>query len=113
MGGRIPRNAKGTSAVVIEKIGSIGEGRKRKQLEQLSGLVKTRSNPRSRSCPTSNCVARPPEFKQRVDNGESLDDLLPEAFACVREAARRRIGQRHFDVQVMGATALHQGQIAR
>src|SRR5204863_8219672 len=44
--------------------------------------------------------------------GESLDDVLPEAFAAVREAARRSIGQRHFDVQVLGAIALHQGNIA-
>src|SRR4030065_2513681 len=56
--------------------------------------------------------ARPLGVRQRVPEGESRDDLLPEAFACVREVARRRIGQRHFDVQVMGAVALHLGQIA-
>src|SRR5688572_31031549 len=44
--------------------------------------------------------------------GESLDDLLPEAFAAVREAARRTIGQRHYDVQLMGGMTLHQGKIA-
>jgi preprotein translocase subunit SecA len=52
------------------------------------------------------------EFKGRLEQGEDLDDVLPEAFACVREAARRTIGQRHFDVQVMGAVALHTGKIA-
>src|ERR1044072_8716949 len=52
------------------------------------------------------------EFKERVANGESLDDLLPEAFAVVREASRRVNGQRHFDVQLMGGAALHQGNIA-
>ncbi|HEY6935379.1 MAG TPA: DEAD/DEAH box helicase, partial [Marmoricola sp.] len=52
------------------------------------------------------------EFKQRLDNGESLDDLMPEAFATVREAAKRTLGQRHFDVQVMGGAALHLGNIA-
>src|SRR6187401_1874881 len=52
------------------------------------------------------------EFRRRLEEGETLDDLLPEAFACVREAARRTIGQRHSDVQVMGAAALHQGNIA-
>ncbi|HET7141698.1 MAG TPA: DEAD/DEAH box helicase, partial [Candidatus Limnocylindria bacterium] len=52
------------------------------------------------------------EFKQRHADGESLDDLLPEAFAVVREAARRTIGQRHFDVQIMGGAALHLGNIA-
>jgi preprotein translocase subunit SecA len=52
------------------------------------------------------------EFRQRLDDGESLDDLLPEAFATVREAARRTLGQRHFDVQLMGGAALHMGNIA-
>ena len=56
--------------------------------------------------------AKTAEFRERVDNGESLDDLLPEAFAAVREASKRSTGKRHFDVQVMGAAALHQGNIA-
>ena len=51
-------------------------------------------------------------FHERVDNGESLDDLLVEAFAVVREAAWRILGQRHFDVQLMGGMALHFGWIA-
>ncbi|MEU5699866.1 preprotein translocase subunit SecA [Streptomyces aurantiacus] len=53
-----------------------------------------------------------PEFKERYDSGESLDDLLPEAFATMREAARRTLGMRHFDVQIMGGAALHLGNIA-
>ncbi len=52
------------------------------------------------------------EFKNRLKNGETLDDMLPEAFACVREAAWRTLGQRHFDVQMIGAIALHKGMIA-
>jgi len=52
------------------------------------------------------------EFKARLEAGESLDEFLPEAFAAVREAARRKIGQRHFDVQLMGGIVLHQGKIA-
>ena len=52
------------------------------------------------------------EFRQRYADGESLDDLLPEAFAAVREAAKRTLGQRHFDVQLMGGAALHMGNIA-
>ena len=52
------------------------------------------------------------EFKQRLADGETLDDLLPEAFATVREAAKRTLGQRHFDVQIMGGAALHLGNIA-
>jgi len=52
------------------------------------------------------------EFKARLGDGESLDELLPEAYAAVREAAKRTIGQRHFDVQLMGGIVLHQGKIA-
>ena len=51
-------------------------------------------------------------FRDRLANGESLDSLMPEAFALVREAAKRTLGQRHFDVQLMGGMALHKGQIA-
>src|SRR5680860_1438755 len=53
-----------------------------------------------------------PLFKQRVAEGESLDDIMPEAFAVVREAAKRVLGQRHYHVQVMGAAAMHLGNIA-
>jgi preprotein translocase subunit SecA len=56
--------------------------------------------------------AKTDEFKERIAKGESLDKLLPEAFAAVREAAGRTIGQRHFDVQLMGGIVLHQGKIA-
>jgi preprotein translocase subunit SecA len=52
------------------------------------------------------------EFKERLEKGETLDDLLPEAFATVREAAKRTLGQRHFDVQLMGGMVLHGGKIA-
>ena len=52
------------------------------------------------------------EFMQRIDNGESLDELLPEAFAVVREASRRVLGMRHFDVQLIGGIVLHSGKIA-
>ncbi len=51
-------------------------------------------------------------FRQRLDGGESLDDILPEAFATVREAAKRTLGQRHYDVQFVGGIALHRGEIA-
>ena len=52
------------------------------------------------------------EFKLRFERGEALDEILPEAYACVREAARRTIGERHYDVQLIAAIALHQGKIA-
>jgi preprotein translocase subunit SecA len=56
--------------------------------------------------------ARTDEFKARLKDGESLDEILPEAYAAVREAAKRTIKQRHFDVQLMGGIVLHQGKIA-
>jgi len=56
--------------------------------------------------------AKTDEFRSRFETGSSLDELLPEAFAAVREAARRTIGQRHYDVQLMGGIVLHQGKIA-
>ncbi|RUT67653.1 preprotein translocase subunit SecA, partial [Flavobacterium cupreum] len=56
--------------------------------------------------------AKTPEFKNRVAKGESLDDLLPAAFAVCREAAKRVLKMRHFDVQLIGGMVLHQGKIA-
>jgi preprotein translocase subunit SecA len=56
--------------------------------------------------------AKTNEFKERLEGGEKLDDLLPEAFAAVREAAKRTLGQRHFDVQLVGGIVLHNGDIA-
>src|SRR5256885_1850642 len=56
--------------------------------------------------------AKTAEFKQRLEDGAELDDLIPEAFATVREAAKRTLGQRHFDVQMMGGIVLHRGMIA-
>ena len=52
------------------------------------------------------------EFRTRLEHGETLDDLLPQAFAAVREAAKRTIGQRHYDVQLLGGIVLHQGKVA-
>ncbi|HEB50119.1 MAG TPA: preprotein translocase subunit SecA [Desulfobulbus sp.] len=57
-------------------------------------------------------AAKTVEFRQRIEKGESLDDLLPEAFAVVREAAKRVLGERHYDVQLIGGIVLHQGKIA-
>ena len=51
-------------------------------------------------------------FKNRISNGEDLDSILPEAFAVVREASKRTLKQRHFDVQLIGGIVLHQGKIA-
>ena len=56
--------------------------------------------------------AKTVEFKERFDKGETLDQLLPEAFAVVREASKRTMGMRHFDVQLIGGMVLHEGNIA-
>src|SRR5690242_12653554 len=56
--------------------------------------------------------AKTAEFRERLADGASLDDILPEAFAVVREASRRTLGQRHFDVQLVGGMVLHDGKIA-
>lgn len=65
-----------------------------------------------RSWPDEKFKAKTAEFKERVEQGESLEELLPEAFATAREAARRTLGERHYDVQVLGGVILHQGSIA-
>ena len=57
-------------------------------------------------------AAKTPAFRQRLEQGETLDGLLPEAFAVVREAAKRTLGQRHYDVQIIGGIILHQGRIS-
>ena len=97
--------------MVLNKIANLGEGRKLKDLQALARLVNT-YEPEVEELSDDDLRAWTPELRARVANGESLDDLLPEAFALVREAARRTIGQRHFDVQLMGGAALHSGNIA-
>src|SRR5205809_8123356 len=56
--------------------------------------------------------AKTPHFRERLAAGETLDELLPEAFAVAREAAKRSVGMRHFDVQIMGGEVLYEGRIA-
>jgi preprotein translocase subunit SecA len=96
---------------VLDKISNMGEGRKLKHLGSLAKLVNT-FEPEVEDLSDDELRARTPELQERAGNGESLDDLLPEAFAVVREASKRVNGQRHFDVQLMGGGALHQGNIA-
>jgi preprotein translocase subunit SecA len=96
---------------LIEKFSNVGEGRRRKELEQIAQLVNT-WEPETEELSDEELAHKTVELRERLENGESLDDLLPEAFAATREAARRTIGQRHFDVQLMGGAALHRGTIA-
>ncbi len=68
--------------------------------------------PRFAAMSDAELAAMTPAFRERLEQSESLDDLLPEAFAVVREAAKRTLGQRHFDVQLVGGMVLHRGSIA-
>ncbi len=81
--------------------------RMRKIVEQINALEPTIS-----ALSAADLSAKTPEFKQRYNNGESLDKLLPEAFAVCREAAKRVMGMRHYDVQLIGGITLHEGKIA-
>ena len=81
--------------------------RMRKIVEQINALEPTIS-----ALGDADLSAKTPEFKQRFQNGESLDKLLPEAFAVCREAAKRVMGMRHYDVQLIGGITLHEGKIA-
>jgi len=97
--------------LVIQKIATLGEGRKIKRLEDVVALVNT-FEPEVEDLSNEELRGKTQEFRRRLADGETLDDLLPEAFGAVREAARRTIGQRHFDVQLLGGIVLHQGKIA-
>src|SRR5438874_7522029 len=96
---------------VFNKILHLGEGRKVKALEAIVPEVGA-FEPEIQKLSDEQLAAKTVAFRNRLDNGEDLDDLLPEAFAVVREAAWRILGQRHYDVQIMGGAALHFGWVA-
>src|SRR2546427_12713298 len=96
---------------VLNKVLRLGEGKRLKECEQYAELVNTyEEEMKARS--DAELRALTDIFRARLVEGEALDDLLPEAFAAVREAATRTLGQRHYDVQLMGGVALHRGWIA-
>ena len=102
---------------LFNKLLHAGEGRKLKSLESIAPVVsalepemEARSDDELRSLTVRARAARP-DRRPRQEQ-EHLDDLLPEAFAAVREAGKRTLGQRHFDVQIMGGAALHFGWVA-
>ncbi|HEY0949873.1 preprotein translocase subunit SecA [Nocardioides sp.] len=96
---------------ILDKILRIGEGKILRQLEAIAQAVNAIEDDFV-AMSDAELQGMTAEFKERLAAGESLDDIMPEAFATVREAARRVIGLRPFDVQVMGAGALHLGNIA-
>jgi preprotein translocase subunit SecA len=96
---------------ILDRILRAGEGKKVKALAGLVPEINALEDQIARLS-DDELQGKTPEFRGRLERGESLDDLLPEAFAVTREAARRVIGQRHFDVQLMGGAALHFGWVA-
>src|SRR6266540_1867889 len=95
----------------FEKVLRVGEGRRLKRLAEQAKYITT-LEPDFEKLSDEQLAAKTAEFKQRVENGEHLDDILFEGFAAVREAFKRTIGVRLFDVQLMGGIVLHEGDIA-
>ena len=95
----------------FDKLMRAGEGRILRELSKIVVVVNEHES-RIVAMSDSELRAQTEIFKERFSKGESLDDLMPEAFAVVREAAKRTLGQRHYDVQIMGGAALHKGNIA-
>lgn len=90
-------------------------GSNEKEVKKLRKIVEQKINPLEatmRNLSDTSLAGKTLEFKERLAKGETLDDILPEAFAVVREASRRVLGMRHFDVQLIGGIVLHQGKIA-
>lgn len=96
---------------MVKRLFSGDDGREIKQLMRIVDNVNA-LEPRFEALNTDALSAVTGEFRERLARGESLDSLLPEAFALVREGSKRTLGQRHFDVQVLGGIVLHQGRIA-
>src|SRR4030043_2273888 len=99
---------------MFEKIGNIlkfGEGKKLKKYTDLINAVNNLEKDIS-ALTDDKLSAKTAEFKQRFENGEKLEELMPEAFAVVRETAKRTLNMRHFDVQILGGAVLFEGKIA-
>ncbi|HEX2857542.1 MAG TPA: preprotein translocase subunit SecA [Propionibacteriaceae bacterium] len=95
----------------MDRLLNAGEGTRLRRLTRVAEQVNS-IEPDFEAMSDDELRSQTAAFKQRLDNGESLDDLLPEAFATVREASKRVLGKRHFDVQIEGGVALHQCRIA-
>ena len=96
---------------IVDKALRMGEGRQIKKLEHVAEAV-NKLEDQMVVMSDDELKGQTAKFKERLANGETLDDLMPEAFATVREVSKRTLGQRHFDVQLMGGAALHWGNIA-
>ncbi len=96
---------------ILDRALNVGEGKKFKNFQKRAELVGV-FEPELEQESDAELLERMDELRQRAADGESLDDLLPECFALVRETGKRKMGMRHFDVQLIGAMALHEGCIA-
>ena len=96
---------------VLDKVLRAGEGKILRRLQSIANQVNALET-HFTGMSDDELKSMTAEFRSRLAEGETLDDLMPEAFAVVREAARRTLGQRHYDVQIMGGAALHLGNIA-
>lgn len=96
---------------IVDKALRMGEGRQIKKLGDVARAVNALEDEIS-ALSDEELKGQTAKFRRRLENGEKLDDLMPEAFATVREVSKRTLGQRHFDVQLMGGAALHWGNIA-
>ena len=96
---------------IVDKALRMGEGHQLKKLENVAKAVNALEDEIS-ALSDEELKGQTAKFKQELDNGKSLDDIMPVAFATVREASKRTLGMRHFDVQLMGGAALHWGNIA-
>ena len=95
----------------LEKVLRLGEGRRIKRLAEQAAYIGT-LEPEFEALSDADLTGKTAEFRQRIENGEPLDELVFEAFAAVREAFKRSMGVRLFDVQQMGGIVLHEGDIA-
>ena len=95
-------------------VGKFIKSSSQRNIDKLESLVKQINayELKIKEIPDERFPLKTHEFKSKIKNGISLDELLPEAFACVREAARRTLNERHFDVQIMSGIILHQGKIS-
>src|SRR3954470_21031162 len=96
---------------LVTKALRAGEGRKFKAYQKRAEAI-NRYEPEMEALSDEEIREEADSLRERARNGESLDDLLPEAFALCREASRRSTGQRHYDVQLIGGMVLHDGAIA-
>jgi preprotein translocase subunit SecA len=96
---------------VLGKVFGTAHQREMKRLQPIVNAINA-LEPQIKALSDSALQAKTPEFKQRLANGETLDQILPEAFAVCREASQRVLGMRHYDVQLIGGMVLHRGTIA-